>query len=208
MAIMRGILTFLRATLVGGLLFLTPLVVLVVVINKALTFGARLIRPLADRVPYSLGLGPAKAYVAAGLLLVLICFLAGLLARSALARKSVQMIEGSVLSFIPGYEYLKQAGASVLGAMETDAQPVVLVRIGDSWRIGVKTEEIGEKWLSIFVPNSPNSNRGNVFIVDRAKVRVSATPLATALASLRRCGAGAGWVAETIDGAEDPPVRR
>jgi len=199
---MRSVLAFLRATLVGGVLFLAPLVVLVVVINKALVFGARIIRPLAERVPDSLGLGAARENVAAALLLVLVCFLAGLLARSAMASKSVQMIEGSVLSLIPGYEYLKQVGASALGVAGTAAQHVVLARIGDSWRIGVQTEAIGENWLAIFIPSSPNVNRGSVFIVERSKVRSSATPLAAALASLRRCGKGASWAAETIESDE------
>jgi uncharacterized membrane protein len=188
---MRGVVSFIHATIVGGVLFLAPLVVLIVVINKAVNFAARAIRPLADRIPDSLGLGAAKAYIAAGLLLILFCFIAGLLARSAIARKSVQALEGSFLSLLPGYDYLKQAGASALGASDAHAQPVVLARIGDSWRIGVKTETIGENWLAIFIPNSPNPNRGSVFIVERSKVRPSATPLAAALAALRRCGGGA-----------------
>ena len=200
---MRGVIGFLRATIIGGVLFLAPLVVLVVVINKAVDFAARVIKPFADRIPDSLGLGPAKAYIAAALLLVLVCFLAGLLARSAMARKSVQMIEGNFLSLLPGYDYLKQAGASVLGASETDVHPVVLARIGNSWRIGVKTETIGENWLAIFIPNSPNPSAGSVFIVERSKVRTSVAPLATALATLRRSGGGAKWIADAIeDGGE------
>jgi uncharacterized membrane protein len=197
---MRGVVGFFRATIVGGVLFLAPLVVLIIVINKAVTFAARAVRPLADRIPDSLGLGAAKAYIAAGLLLVLLCFVAGLLARSAIARKSVQALEGSFLSLLPGYDYLKQAGASALGAAQTDAQPVVLARIGDSWRIGVKTETIGENWLAVFIPNSPNPSAGSVFIVERTKVRSSATPLAAALATLRRCGGGADWAADAIEG--------
>jgi uncharacterized membrane protein len=200
---MRGVVGFFRATIVGGVLFLAPLVVLIVVINKAVHFAARAIRPLADRIPDSFGLGAAKAYIAAGLLLVLLCFVAGLLARSAIARKSVQALEGSFLSLLPGYDYLKQAGASALGATQTDAQPVVLARIGDSWRIGVKTETVGENWLAIFIPNSPNPNAGGVFIVERSKVRSSPTPLAAALATLRRCGAGAHWAADAIEGGGD-----
>ncbi len=197
---MRGLMAFLRATIVGGVLFLTPLVVLGVVLNKAVILAAKAIKPLADRIPVSLGLGAAKVYVIAGLLLVLLCFLAGLLARSRLASRLVQSIEARFLSFLPGYQYLKQEGASVLGASETEAQPVVLARIGDSWRIGVMTETISENWLAIFIPNSPNPHAGSVFIVERSKVRPSATPLAVVTAALRRCGSGTNWAAETLEG--------
>jgi uncharacterized membrane protein len=207
---MRGVLVFLRATIVGGVLFLAPLVVLWVVLNKAVVLATRMIKPLADRIPDSLALGAGRSQIIASLVLVIICFLAGLLARSAIASRSVQVLETKFLSFLPGYEYLKTEGASVLGAAEAAAQPVVIVRIGDSWRIGVKTETIGENWLAIFIPNSPNPHRGSVFIVERSKVRESAIPLAGALAALRRCGAGAGWAAETLEGfggSPHPPLK-
>lgn len=197
---MRSVLGFLRATVVGGVLFLTPLVVLWVVLNKAVDLAAKAIRPLANRIPDWLGLGAAKAYVIAALALILLCFLAGLLARSAIARRFVQILEAKFLSLLPGYEYLKQEGASVLGAAETDAQPVVVARIGDSWRIGIEAETIGEEWIAVFIPNAPNPGSGSVFIVERSKVRYSSTPLAGAFSALRRCGAGSDWAAETLVG--------
>ena len=132
----------------------------------------------------------------------MVCFLAGLLARAAFARRPVQAIETSVLAYLPGYEYLKQEGASFLGAAQGKEQPVVLVRIGNSWRIGVQTEIISEKWAAIFVPNSPNPHAGSVFVVARSHVRSCATPLRMALHSLRRCGAAMGWAAEALGGAD------
>ena len=51
------------------------------------------------------------------------------------------------LSKVPGYEYMKQAGASVLGIGETADYPVVL-----AWRIGVQTDVLGENLVAVFIP--------------------------------------------------------
>jgi uncharacterized membrane protein len=195
---MKRVLEFLRATVMGGILFLMPLVVLVVVLNKALGFAKSVIRPLADRIPDTLGLGSAKVAVLAGLLIVAICFFAGLLSRTAIARRPVKKLEESILSYLPGYEFLKQEGTSVLGEGNARAQDVVLVRIGDSYRIGLRTEDIGDRWQAIFVPNSPNPHSGGVFIVEKSHVFLCDTPLANALQALRRSGAGAVWAADVL----------
>lgn len=195
---MKNVVDFLRATLRGGILFLMPLVVLAVVLNKAIAFVTSVIRPLADRIPDSLGLGSAKVAVLAGVFILVVCFLAGLLSRTAIARRQVKMLEESILSYLPGYEFLKQEGASVLGEDAAKVQDVVLVRIGNSFRIGLRTEDIGDNWHSIFVPNSPNPHGGGVFIVEKSHVFSCNTPLASALQALRRSGAGADWAADVL----------
>ncbi len=72
---------------------------------------------------------------------------------------------------MPGYEYLKPAGASVLGAGEMGDHPVVLAQLGGAWRIGVQTDLVGEGLFAVFVPNSPNPSSGGVFLVAADRVR-------------------------------------
>jgi hypothetical protein len=140
---MRGILKFLRATVIGGVFLLAPLVVLGVVLSKAFDVVAKAVRPLSNRIPDSLGLGAANEDIIAALSLVLLCFLAGLLARSGMATKLVEILESAVLSRIPGYDYIRLEGASALGLAEAKELPVVLASVGDCWQIGIKTETIG-----------------------------------------------------------------
>ena len=61
------------------------------------------------------------------------------------AQRIVRELEVSVLSKVPGYEYMKQAGASMLGVGETADYPVVLANLGGAWRIGVQTDVLGEE---------------------------------------------------------------
>ena len=118
-----------------------------------------------------------------------------------------------MLSKVPAYEYLKQAGASVMGPGEMADHPVVFLQMGDAWRIGVQTEAVGGGLVAVFVPNSPNPMSGSVFLAAAEHVRPAGVSLATAIGCLRRCGAGSGAVlSQFTPGARRPegdqPVRR
>jgi uncharacterized membrane protein len=126
------------------------------------------------------------------LLIALVCFLAGLCARTRRALRIVSGLESSVLSKVPGYEYMKQAGASMLGIAETSDYPVVLANLGGAWRIAVQTDILGEGLVVVFVPNSPNPLSGGLFLVPADRVRPAGVSLAAAMEALRRCGTGAG----------------
>jgi hypothetical protein len=71
---------------------------------------------------YELSTGAATALSV--MLVALVCFLAGLLARTVPAQHIVNPLESAVLSKIPAYEFLKQESASALGAAQTTDLPV------------------------------------------------------------------------------------
>jgi uncharacterized membrane protein len=190
-ATMRTISRFVGTTVLGGVLFLAPIVVLIVIMNKAFDLLRRGIKPLATLIPDSIASGPTASGILAILALALVCFLAGLLARTMLAQRVVQALERAILSKLPGYEYLKEAGTSVLGLSESAEHPVVLADFGGSWRIGVQTDA-GDGFVAVFVPNSPNPMSGGLFLLAKDRVRAADVPLADAIAILRRCGMGSG----------------
>ena len=91
-----------------------------------------------------------------------------------------------MLSKVPAYEYLKQAGASAMGLGEMADHPVVLAQLGGAWRIGVQTEVVGGGLVALVVPNSPNPMSGSVFLMAANGVRPASVPLATDMGCLRR----------------------
>jgi uncharacterized membrane protein len=180
---------FIGTTVLGGVLFLAPIVVLIMILSKAFDLSRRSLKPLAALIPDNLASGPTASGILAILLLAVVCFLAGLLARTMLAQRVVEALERAILSKLPGYEYLKEAGTSVLGLSESLEHPVVLAEFGGSWRVGVQTDA-GEGFVSVFIPNSPNPMSGGLFLLAKDRVRAADVPLADAIASLRRCGMG------------------
>ena len=151
---MQAISRFVRTTIFGGVLFLTPIVVIWFILSKAYNLAGRVLLPLTALIPDSLSARTTITAVLEVLLIALACFLAGLFARTMRAQMIVRELEVSVLSEVPGYEYMKQAGASMLGVGETADYPVILANLGGAWRIGVQTDVLGENLVAVFVPNS------------------------------------------------------
>ena len=142
---MQAISRFVRTTIFGGVLFLTPIVVIWLILSKAYNLAGRVLLPLTALIPESLSTRTTITAVLEVLLIALACFLAGLFARTMRAQRIVRELEVSVLSKVPGYEYMKQAGASMLGVGETADYPVILANLGGAWRIGVQTDVLGEE---------------------------------------------------------------
>ena len=161
---MKAISHFLRITVLGGVLFLTPIVVLVFILGKAFDLARRGLKPMTAIIPDRFVSGATTEAILAIVFIAILCFLAGLLARTRLAQRIVAELE-RVLSKVPAYEYLKQAGASVMGLGEMADHPVVLAQLGGAWRIGVQTGVVGGGLVAVFVPNSPNPMSGSVFLV-------------------------------------------
>ena len=187
---MKAISHFLRITVLGGVLFLAPIVVLAFILDKAFDFARRALKPVTAIIPDRLVSGVTAEAIMAIVLIAILCFLAGLFARTRPAQRIMAELESSVLSKVPAYEYLKQAGASVMGLGEMADHPVVLAQLGGAWRIGVQTDVVGGGLVAVFIPNSPNPMSGSVFLVAADSVRPASVPLAAAIGCLRRCGAG------------------
>ena len=185
-----------RTTLVGGVVFLVPIVVLVVIIDKALGLAHHLTDPLAAHFPILIGNAPV---LMASVFLVLVCFFLGLCAMTGPARLAVAWLESTLLSKIPGYVFLKGAGESVLGLEEHAPYPLVLARIEEAWQFGFLIEHLDGGHLAVFVPGAPNPMSGSVYFMSTERVRPSDVPVAAALKCLRQLGAGAHALLHDLD---------
>ena len=77
---MRAIPHFLRITVLGGVLFLTPIVVLVFILGKAFDFARRALKPVVMLIPDRFVSGATTEAILAIVLIAILCFLAGLFA--------------------------------------------------------------------------------------------------------------------------------
>ena len=191
---MKGIPQLIRTTLVGGLLFLVPITVLGIVLGKALALGHKLVGPLAARIPVQSIIGLRTPALLAISLIVVFCFLAGLFARSALAQKIVRGLEAAVLSNVPGYEFLKSVGESMLGVEKKSAHETVLTRIEDAWQMAFLVERIEGGHAAVFVPGAPNPLSGSLFFLPEDRIKPAHIPPAVALKCLKRLGAGSNML--------------
>ncbi len=191
---MKTIAQFVRTTVVGGLFFLAPIVVMIVILAKAFDYAKRGLNVVVVHIPAASDLSAGAATVLAVALVALVCFLAGLVARTVTAQRVIDALESLVLSKIPAYDYLKQESASALGVAEIGELPVVFVPMKGGWQLGVQTEALSDGLVSIFVPGAPNPHSGAVFFFSTDNVRPAGIKLVAALNCLRRCGAGASAI--------------
>ena len=187
---MTLILRSVRTTLLGGLFFLMPLAMLGILLDKAMSVALKFTKPVGDNLPDELRLGPARVTLLAILLLLAICFLAGLLARTRSAQTAIRRLESSVLSKIPAYEYFKQMTGGLLGADDLAQHPVVLAQFEGGWQMGVQVEGEINGFVTVFIPDAPNPRSGAVFLLPADRVMMAGVALAPALNCLKRFGAG------------------
>ena len=183
-------LKFLKTTLVGGVVFLIPVVIFVVLMGKALGIAHGLVDPLAKHLPIESVGGLRMARILAVVLVVVVCFAAGLAARTSLARKLVIALEGTVLSRVPGYELVKSFSLGLLGVEEQQMFPPVLVRFDEAWQMGFQVEVLDGGMATVFVPDAPNPQSGSIFFVTADRVRPAGISFAAAMKCLKRAGVG------------------
>ena len=187
---MKAMIQFVRTTFLGGVFFLLPIAALAIVLDKAMSLALQSVKPLANYIPADWNLGLSTEILLAVALLILICFLAGLFGRTKLAQELGQGLEWSVLSKIPAYEYFRQVSASRLGFNQLVQHPVILVRLGPAWQIGIQIEGEKNGFVTVFIPSTPNPRTGAVYLLDPDEIRPTSVPIVEAMNCLKRFGAG------------------
>ena len=182
---------FIRTTLTGAVLFLLPIIVLIIIIGKAHKITMRLVIPLADLIPVESAGRIALARVLAALAILLFCFLAGLVWKISRARRSIEWLERTVLSNVPGYDFFKGISESLIGFETERPQQVVLARIEEAWQIGFLMETLEDGYYAVFVPGAPSAWSGSVYFMTEERFKRTDIPPAEALKCLRRVGIGA-----------------
>ena len=180
---------FLKTTIVGGLLFLVPVVAVVLIIGKALSFMEAVAEPVAEVLPIDSVGGVAIVNVVAAVIILLISFLAGLLARTKLAQKFASTIENAVLQKIPGYTLVKGV-TNKLTSPDTEGIHSVLVSLGHSSRISIEIERISKNRVVVYIPSSPNPWTGEVHVVNADQVERLDCPITTVIEHVEQLGGG------------------
>ena len=86
---MKTIAQFVRTTIVGGLFFLAPIVVLIVILAKAFDYAKKGLNAVLVHIPAASDLSAGAATALAVAVVALVCFLAGLVARTMAAQRVI-----------------------------------------------------------------------------------------------------------------------
>lgn len=181
---------FFKATVVGGLLFMVPLLLMVVVLQKALGIVRKIVVPLAKKFPDATVAGVGMTTILSIVVLLLLCFLFGLAARTRAGKKTREWLEYTILGKVPGYALIKGVIQGVTGLEDDSDAKVALVRIEDAWQLGVVLEIHDDGHRTVYVPGVPNPSSGSVYYMTEDRVRVLDVNMAEAVKVIRHLGMG------------------
>ena len=187
---MRALKDFLKTTIVGGLLFLVPVILLLVILRHAMELIGKVAAPIAARFPIHEVAGVAFASVVAALVLILIAFLAGLVARTDTGRAVMRWFEESLLGGLPQYRMMKTMAEGLAQVENASGIKPALVSIEGGWQIGYVLEEMRTGWTAVFLPQAPTPMSGNVMFMPSHRVRLLDIPIGEAMLLVKRLGVG------------------
>ena len=113
------------------------------------------------------------------LIMLLVCLIAGIIARSKPAQAFYQRVDSILLELIPGYAWTKTVMSSFGGKNVTDEFKPVLVTLDDQMQIAFELDRTENNLVVVFFPGAPDVRSGSVaFVTPERVVPVEASFLA------------------------------
>ncbi|WP_435008852.1 DUF502 domain-containing protein [Tundrisphaera lichenicola] len=192
---MRYLGRFFLVTLVRGILFLVPVMLVAVLAREGYQFLQRVSQPVARLFPEDRIFGILAEDLISIAAILLVFLIAGLFVGTRSGRRLSDRLERTILYRVPGYIMVRGAMGSFPGLnSETPPEPV-LVETDDGWAFALLIERGPPGFCTVFLPDSPTPTSGAVRIVEGKRVQTLDVPMLNLLACLTRSGTGAGALA-------------
>lgn len=189
---MKAILNFIKTTCIGGVFFLIPFGIVIIILGKLFN----LLTPVANRIANIYAndtlFGVSLIYLVVVFLLLSICFILGLLSKTKPSKAIVNWLESSLLSKIPGYTFMKNTNENIYGVNQEEIYKVILIKDDENWSLAFEIEPIDEHFMIVFLPSAPHPWSGEIKIVPQANCKNVDMNYKDAIAFCSKLGAGYG----------------
>jgi uncharacterized membrane protein len=184
---------FLKTTAIGGLIFLLPLAVIGGLLGYVFNVVLVIYEPLEKHLPVDSATGTAVLFLIAVGILVMLCFLCGLAARRAIARKFSQTLEKHLVMVFPKYAIYKDILAGNIGGdVHAPSLVPVTIQFDDAIRIGFEAERTEGGLVIVYLPGSPDPWMGSVVLVEPCRVQPLDVDFGETYAICERLGRDSG----------------
>jgi len=195
-------LALIKTTIIGGILFLLPIALVTLLLGKALSIARNLSEPVVQAAGVDSVGGVAAGTLVAIAFLVLLSFVAGLLARTRIGQRTFTRMENSVLSVLPQWRMAEGLIQSFESESQSDME-VVMVPTDAGWCLAFVLEKPEGDWWTVFVPGAPQWTSGAVAFARAEQVKPAGLSVAEAILLMRRCGAGSARIRAKLKSLED-----
>jgi uncharacterized membrane protein len=190
---MKRLRSFLKTSLLGGLVVILPATILVSVSLWLFGLITNWIKPLSDTLrSYSEYNDLITDFIAISLIIIS-CFFVGVLVRTRLGGFLFRTIENRILQLMPGYSMIKETVLQVFANRdESPFSSVALAQVygNDTLATVFITDKHADGSFTVFMPTGPNPTSGLIFHLKGEYVHPVAIPVQDAMRSIISCGAG------------------
>ena len=199
---MKTIAEFTKTTLIGGFLIILPIYVSIILIAKAIQGLVAALKPITAVVP---------AYVQfreiiAALVIITICFIAGLIVRTGPGLRAKNAFEGAVLERLPGYTLLRGLAGRFTGRGDEPTFAPALVEIEEALVPALIIEKLDDGSFTVLVPSVPTPMAGALYILPPERVHPVDVPFTAALKVFSKWGTGAGEFVRAMQPRSISPI--
>ncbi len=178
-----------RALTIGGILFIFPLIILILLILKAV----HIIRPIVQKFANAFGIetifGTATITLLSIVLIIFICFISGALIQMGFLKKWNSSFEETLYLLFPPLQRLRFRFFSE----EQDSDNTwdsILIKRDDGFKIAFITFKSDNGFLSIFIPDAPDISTGEVILIEKSNCIYHHIPRKEAMKMLQTFGKG------------------
>ena len=185
---MGRFINFIKTTAIGGLLVIVPIAIILFVMAQ-LFYG---LYSLSVSLIAQVGVEVDDALImvcVAIAALIGICFVTGLVVRTKAGTAVRNWLNSKVGRRIPMYSAISAMTRRFAGLEGNEFTPVEVDLYDSSARaIGFLIEDLPDERCAVFVPSAPVATVGNVYVVERRKVRPLDASVADTLTAISQWG--------------------
>ncbi len=197
---MKRLKKFLKTTVLGGVIALLPMVLTFFFLRWLFRFVTGLIEPLTRMVMEQSKIQEFIANLLVIIIIVLVCFIIGLVVKTRIGRYIQQAIEEQILEIAPGYHLFKETIKQLLGRDRAPFSTVALVEVygpgSTTMLTGFVTDRHPDGYYTVFVPSALTPTAGIVYHVEKKYVHIIDVSVEDTMRTIISCGMGARQLVE------------
>lgn len=178
-----------RKLIFGGLFFIIPLLLFIVASKHAYD----IIRPIGMKLSSQFGLntlfGKSSALIVTLFILIVLCFLAGLLIERGLVKNWSSNFEKKLFVFLPSLQMLKFRLIGDHNSVINEIWEAVIFKEDSFYKIGFITEKTGNH-TTIYIPDAPKIDAGEVRYMDNSEFEYYPISMKEAMSAIYGFGEG------------------
>lgn len=195
---------FIKVTVIGGVFFLIPLAIVILLVGKLVGVMRGVASSLSPLLAMDTPIGTIVLNLLALLVILGFCFLAGLAAQGVTAKKIVGKLDATLLAALPGYAFVKGFADNMRQSDEmSESFLPVAVHFDDYSQLAFEIEREPNGKVALYLPSAPNPWSGTVVYVTDDRVNRLSMSLNEALKNIRMLGKGSSAIIERQRSKED-----